>query len=328
MNAHDTVAVVICAYTERRWTELVAAYRSVLDQTRRPDEVIVVIDHNDALLARFAGEFPDAQLRPNHLTPGLSGARNSGVAATACDLVLFLDDDARAEPDWVAGMTAPFVDRDVVGVGGWADPEWDTPGRPGWFPEPFLWVVGCSYQGLPTTSTQIRNPLGCAMGVRRSAWERIGGFTPGIGRVGTHPVGCEETEFFIRLRQQDPHARVMAAPRAVVRHKVTADRRTWRYFLRRCHWEGVSKAVVARSVGADDALESERAYTTTVLPRAFATGLWDGLRGRFNGFGRAAAVAAGLLTTMGGYARGKVSRVTAEETAEESAITGIRQVAA
>ena len=38
--------------------------------------------------------------------------------------------------------------------------------------------------------------------------------------------------------------------RAVIRHRVPAQRSTFRYFRRRCYAEGLSKAMVTRSVGA------------------------------------------------------------------------------
>src|SRR4051812_15676117 len=50
------VSVVICAYTLDRWDDLVAAVTSVRSQTAPPRETIVVIDHNDELLARVRGE--------------------------------------------------------------------------------------------------------------------------------------------------------------------------------------------------------------------------------------------------------------------------------
>ena len=46
------MSVVICAYTEDRWDDLVDAVASSLAQTHRPAEVVVVIDHNDAMLLR------------------------------------------------------------------------------------------------------------------------------------------------------------------------------------------------------------------------------------------------------------------------------------
>lgn len=309
MNAPLSVAVIVCAYTERRWDDLQAAYRSLTHQTRAPQDVIVVIDHNDELRQRFAAAWPAARVLANRYDRGLSGARNTGIDDTTADVVLFLDDDAVAAPDWVQALLAPFDDETVQGVAGWADPEWGPQGAPAWFPAPFRWVVGCSYEGLPATTTDVRNPLGCAMGFRRSALQSAGGFSGSVGRVGTHPVGCEETEFSIRLRQSDPTARIVMVPAAVVRHRVSHDRHSLRYFVSRCFWEGVSKAVVAAAVGAQDALASERAYTTRVLPAAFGRGLLDPLRGRFSGPARSAAILLGLVATTAGFLRGRVARV-------------------
>ena len=46
------VSVIICAYTEARWTHLQYCVESVWRQTLPAKEIILVIDHNDALLAR------------------------------------------------------------------------------------------------------------------------------------------------------------------------------------------------------------------------------------------------------------------------------------
>ena len=47
-----TVSVVICAYTEDRWPLLQRSVASVQHQRRTPMEIIVCVDHNDALLER------------------------------------------------------------------------------------------------------------------------------------------------------------------------------------------------------------------------------------------------------------------------------------
>lgn len=306
-----TVAVILCAYTVKRWDDIVEAHRSVLGQSVPPDEIVFVVDHNVQLLAKLSTALPDVQVTANTNKRGLSGARNTGVAATTADVVLFLDDDATADSRWVEQMVAPFQDDRVVGVGGWALPRWDAPGRPAWFPETFLWVVGSSYQGQSTTVGEIRNPLGCSMAFRRTALDATAGFSDGIGRVGTHPLGCEETELSIRIARALPGSVIMGVPDAVVRHRVTPGRMTVKYFVSRCYWEGVSKAVVASQVGAGAALASEKVYTTKVLPVAFFRGLGQGLRGRWSGVGQSLAIGAGLLVTSAGYLRGKRSAVAA-----------------
>ena len=86
-----------------------------------------------------------------------------------------------------------------------------------------------------------------------------GGFDSELGRVGADANGCEETELCIRMVGQGG-GRLIYEPSARVTHQVPAARATWRYFARRCYQEGRSKAVVARLVGQDQALATERSY--------------------------------------------------------------------
>ncbi len=53
-------SVVICAYTLERWADLVAALESVKAQEPPPGELILVVDHNAALLARARSELSAA----------------------------------------------------------------------------------------------------------------------------------------------------------------------------------------------------------------------------------------------------------------------------
>jgi len=305
-----SVTVVVCAYTLDRFDDLLAGVAALDAQTRVADEVVLVADHNDDLAVRAAAEFPSVRVVVNTGARGLSGARNSGIAASTGDVVLFLDDDACPDPDWVRRSVEAFADPDVVGVGGWAEPAWDAPGRPAWFPEAFLWVVGCSYDGLPEHAAAIRNPIGATMGFRRADVVEAGGFTSGIGRVGKHPVGCEETELSIRVRARAGlrPARIELRRDAVVHHRVRADRHTLDYFTRRCFWEGYSKAVVAAAVGSDDALSSERSYTAKVLPAAVGRGLARAARGEVAGAAQSGAVVLGFATTALGYGYGLLAR--------------------
>lgn len=301
------ISVVICAYTEDRWSDLTAAIESLRRQSQPPAEIVVVVDHNAQLLDRIQAHMRDVVAIPNRQMPGLSGARNSGIAVTGGEVVAFMDEDATAAPNWLERLAAGYLSPSVIGVGGAIVPNWLC-GRPGWFPEEFDWVVGCTYHGMPRHATAVRNLIGCNMSFRRRAIESIGGFRDGIGRIGTRPLGCEETELCIRMRQRWPTSILFYEPSARVYHRVPASRVRWRYFYSRCYHEGLSKAVIARLVGAGDALASERAYTLHTLPQAIIRGVAETLRhDDLAGLTRAGAIVSGLTLAVGGYLVGKTA---------------------
>jgi GT2 family glycosyltransferase len=299
------VTVVICAYSTDRWPELVAAVRSCVEQTLLPDQVVVVIDHNDELLRRAQVEFEGAIVVANRQTRGLSGARNTGVALATSDTVAFMDDDAVADPEWLAHLIAPLRDQTVVGSGGWISPRWEAP--PIWFPDEFRWVIGCSYPGLPASNCKVRNPIGANMAIRRHVFARVGGFSSGLGRVGRTPLGCEETELCIRYTTRYPDERFVMAREAVVHHLVPAWRLTWRYFLARCWAEGISKAAVSSLVGSAPGLAAERHYMVRLLPRAILRNLRLLPRHPCSALGQIAAVVAGTTCAVAGLLRGRWS---------------------
>ncbi len=295
------LSVIICAYSEERWNYLVATVASLQRQHTPPCEILVVIDHHASLLERARKHIPGIIVIENKEQRGLSGARNSGIASARGKYMAFFDDDVIAEPDCLTWLQQCFTNPNVAGVGGKADPLWSEQ-PPAWFPEEFYWVVGCSYLGLPETQAEVRNPLGCCCCFRREVFEVVGGFRHGIGRVGKHPLGCEETELCIRARQHWPQHRFLYEPRASIQHRIPAYRASWRYFCSRCYAEGLSKAAIARFVGTQDALASERSYIRRTLPLGIVRGLRDTLVHRDGiGMKRAGAMVAGLAATMAGY---------------------------
>jgi glucosyl-dolichyl phosphate glucuronosyltransferase len=298
-----TVSVVICAYTDQRWDDVLAAVRSAREQSLPPLEILLVIDYNPDLFERLRAELPDVRVVENQQAKGLSGGKNTGVALAKGDLVAFLDDDAVAEPDWLKFMVAGYSRPEIAGVGGKTLPLWET-GRPRWFPEEFDWVVGCTFVGREPG--EVRNLLGGNASFRREVFDVVGGFPTGLGRTSakSRPLGGEETEFCIRVTQQIPGAVFVYEPGSVIWHRAPAARERFSYFVSRCYAEGLSKALVARSVGAADGLSAERTYTRVTLRNGVVRGVREGLRGNRSGPARAGAIVAGLGAAAWGYALG------------------------
>lgn len=303
------ISVVICAYTEKRWNELVAAVNSAKNQSLSPREIIVIVDHNPSLVERARSDFSEVIVLESRDTQGLAGARNTGIEAAQGDIVAFLDDDAVAAPDWLQMLSAGYEDPQVVGTGGKLEPMWPD-GRPRWFPNEFDWVVGCTYRGLPEETSPIRNLIGANMSFRREVFEEIR-FYSGIGHTGTRPFGGSDPDFCIRVTQRWPQKLLLYEPRALVYHHVAGKRTRWNYFCLRCYNEGLSKSVLTRRVGTQTGLSSERRYTFETLPQGVLRGFADTVRGDISGLGRAVVIIAGLMITTTGYLVGvAVQRLT------------------
>jgi len=304
--ADGPVSVVVFTHSTDRWEMLCEALTSLESQTRLPEETLVVVDHNDALYERVTKQFPDLRAVANEAAVrGLSGARNTGMELASGTVIAFLDDDAVAEPSWLEELLAPLADPSVMIVGSQIVPRWSaTP--PAWFPEEFGWVLGCSYRGQACGNgpQKVRNVIGNGMAVRR-ATVAAGPFRADLGRILNVPLGCEETEWCIRVSQRFPYTRILQVPTAVLHHHVPAERASFGRFVRHCYTEGLSKAIVVRSVGASDGLAAERHFVAATLSSGIGRRILQAISGDWRALGQAGAMIIGLGSTTIGFVAGR-----------------------
>ncbi len=107
MTAAPSVSVVVP--TRDRPELLRAAVRAILDQDHPgPVEVVVVYDRSepDGTLTELGRPDRPVRVVRNERTPGLAGARNSGIHALDTEWVAFCDDD----DEWLPGKLRAQVD--------------------------------------------------------------------------------------------------------------------------------------------------------------------------------------------------------------------------
>jgi glycosyltransferase involved in cell wall biosynthesis len=89
-----SVSAIITTYNYAHF--IASAVESVLQQTRRPDEIVVIDDGSTDETANIVARYADAGVRyvfqPN---AGAGAARNRGLSETSGDLIAFLDADDR-----------------------------------------------------------------------------------------------------------------------------------------------------------------------------------------------------------------------------------------
>jgi glycosyltransferase involved in cell wall biosynthesis len=295
-----TASVVIATHALQRRKVLAEAVFSVLNRQQLPHEVVVAVDNNADLYEWVRMKLPEVIAVHNQGPRGASATRNAGARVAAGSVLVFLDDDAVARPDWLQNLTAPLARPRVLGVGGQVEPIWL--GRsPKWMPEEFLWVVGASYRGMPSKAAPVRNAWSENMAVAKADFWAVNGFREGFGKTGQRSQP-EDTDFCMRLTDAIPGRTWWYEPLALVGHCVPPDRSTFRFFVRRCFSEGQGKAEIAALLGSRQALKDERQHATKTLPRGIRRELRQAVTSReITAALRASAIGVGLGTAGLGY---------------------------
>ena len=236
------VSVVICTYSFDMFDAFTESVESILNQTYDEIELILVVDGNEELYDRVVEEYGDiesVQIHVNEENIGLSGSRNNALEYVTGDVVALIDDDAVADPDWIAELVSVYETRDAIAVGGRMVPDW-VAGKPRFLPEEFYWLIGVTHKGFAEDGEEVRNTFGSNISFKRSVLEDLGGFEPAVGRQGDNKLQAHETEFCARMQREYGQG-VIYNRDAVVAHKVFRFRTEKRWLGKRAFWQGYSK---------------------------------------------------------------------------------------
>jgi glycosyltransferase involved in cell wall biosynthesis len=169
------VTAVIPAYNASRY--LAQALRSVFEQTRIPDEILVVDDCSTDNTVEIVRSFDDPRLKllTTHKNSGSAVARNLGIQAASGDLIALLDADDIWLPNHCATVSGllegcdeaalAFSLTEAFGDRQWTWPQYIVANRP----------VRCFWECLKRTIIPQMNIV-----ARRQALLDIGGYRPDL----------------------------------------------------------------------------------------------------------------------------------------------------
>ncbi len=173
------VTVVMPVFNVERY--LAIAIRSVLRQTYRHFELLIIDDGSTDDSVLIAQSFRDPRIRIiQQENRGLAGARNTGIRNARGEYVAFLDSDDAWAPTKLAAHVAHLQRRPRVGVSYAGSRLIDDNGRPlGILQKPKL-------EGVTAADVFMRNPVGngSAPVIRRAVFKDIQGPYSADGRPG------------------------------------------------------------------------------------------------------------------------------------------------
>jgi len=230
-GAMPPITVVVC--TRDRVEMLKEALASIL-ALDHPDLAVIVVDNaaRTAETRDYVEGLDDPRVRlVIEPLPGLSRARNAGLAAATTEIVAFTDDDVLVDGDWLHGLADRFGRDPAVGCVSGIVPtgEIRTPAQ-AYFDQRVGWASSCKAADYRLDSPPQDVPLfpfqvgiygtGANFAVRRSVVYDLGGFDEALG-VGSPTEGGEDLDMFFRILLAG--WRLAYEPSAIVWHRHRAD---------------------------------------------------------------------------------------------------------
>jgi GT2 family glycosyltransferase len=203
VSVADTISVVIC--TRDRAKMLARALSSLGEQTRKPDQIVVVDNASRSQETRNVALAAGVEcVREDR--PGLDIARNTGARKATGEIIAYTDDDVLLHPRWLERLVAAFDSENVVAVTGLVLPaELETSSQVLFEKH---WGFGRGFRRIDFDAQYFARhqrygcPVwevgaGASMGFRRRAFAEVGYFDErlDVGAAGC----CGDSEYWYRI---------------------------------------------------------------------------------------------------------------------------------
>lgn len=231
------LSAVICTYNREKYIYNVLRSIAENDFSKDGYEIVLVnnncTDNTEAECLRFKNDFPDVAFHCFHEpNQGLSYARNCGIRESKGDIIIYVDDDAVVNKEYLRTY-AEFFSRchEAAAAGGPITPQYETE-EPEWMSHYTRMLLTGA---LDLGSKEREFPKGAFPGggnvaYRRSVFDQIGLFNVELGRKGNSLIGAEEKDLFDRMGSQG--MKFYYLPNAILYHIIPEHKLTKDYLKR------------------------------------------------------------------------------------------------
>lgn len=248
------LSVIICTYNRDKY--IYNVLKSLAENTLPYTQYeIVLVDNNctdntRTECERFVRNFPNVSFRPFvEMNQGLSYARNRGINESKGDVLVYVDDDALVNKEYLQTYADFFTQHpDIDAAGGPIIPQYET-AEPAWMSH-FTKALITGYKYLGDKAKEFPKndyPGGGNAAYRASVFEKVGLFNVELGRKGDSLVGAEEKDIFDKMTSLG--MRFYYLPNAILYHLIPEKKLSKDYFDRLTFSIGKSERMRTLNIG-------------------------------------------------------------------------------
>lgn len=240
------ISIIVCTYNRDKYSYNVL--KSIADNEFPHTEYEIVLvnnnstDNTESECKRFQQDYPTINFHYFVETnQGLSYARNCGIQNAQGDILVYVDDDATVNKEYIKTYVSFFLNNpDVDAAGGPIIPVYETV-EPKWMSYYTRQLItgklllGNKPQEFPHKAF----PGGGNAAYRKTVFDKVGFFNVQLGRKGKSLIGAEEKDIFDKMTQQG--MRFYYLPNAILYHIIPDNKLTKEYFNRLTYSIGVSE---------------------------------------------------------------------------------------
>ena len=247
------LSFIICTYNREKY--IYECLSRLAKNTEQKGWEIVLVNNNStdntaAECERFVKDYKPTNYRYVVETKqGLSFARNRGIAEAKGEWLVFLDDDAMVETDYIANLQKHLSEHPEAGAfGGQIEPFFED-GEPEWYSKWSMGFVSAIDRGDKVhVFPDNKFPIGANMGIKREVIEKVGLFNTELGRTGNNLLAGEEKDLFNRIREAGYE--ILYFPNIGVKHCIPGRRTTREFVERLANGVGVSERIRTKKIGS------------------------------------------------------------------------------
>ena len=247
------LSVILCTYNRERY--LYNVLHSLAAGTCHDYEIVLVnnnsTDGTEAECRRFQADHPDVAFRYClESQQGLSYARTRGIQESQGEVLVYVDDDALVNPEYLQTYADFFRQHpEAMAAGGPILPQYDGCEEPLWMSHYTRQLVTGKLD-LGSREREFPNgafPGGGNAAYRKEVFDQVGLFNVELGRKGNSLIGAEEKDLFDKMTSRG--IRFYYLPTAILYHLIPPKKLTDDYFNRLTYSIGVSERYRTRQIG-------------------------------------------------------------------------------